>query len=284
MKLFPTCLATALVLLAPAAQAFDLRNLDIDQVQKAVSIGKKAVDANREIGEREEKEIGDGIAARVLGAAPLVKDARVQAYVNEVGRWLALQTGRADLDWHFGVVDSPAVNAFSMPGGTVLVTRGLYARLRNEAELAGVLAHEIAHVVERHQLRQIQKSLGSAWKMEVVQAVAENKGTQEAQHIARAFSAGTEILARGLDKRDEFEADRLGVVIAARGGYNPYGLVGVLQTLGAINPQDSAVALMFRTHPSPDHRLDRLGESMKARLDDYAGGIEQTRRFVRLAP
>lgn len=278
-----TLLLAALLMGGPAtANAFDFGKLDLNKIEKAISVGKKAVQANREINQEEEVEIGDGIAARVLGAAPLVNDSSLQAYVNRVGLWLALQSGRPGLPWRFGIIDTDAVNAFSTPGGTILITRGMYARFRNEAELAGVLAHEIAHVVDKHQLRQIQKSLGNEWKMELVNAVAEEKGHRDARNVARAFSAGTEIFARGLDKQDEFSADRLGVVIAARAGYNPYGLLGVLHTLGEISPGDSAVALMFRTHPAPGTRLDLLADAMGERLDAHADGVEQTGRFVKL--
>lgn len=284
MKTFiaPLC-ALAVALAAPAAQAFDFGSLkDLEKVQKAVSIGSKMAKANREINQDEEINIGKGVAAQVLGAAPLVDNKALQDYVNRVGLWLALQTERPDLPWRFGVIASDDVNAFSMPGGTVLITRGMYSRFRNEGELAGVLAHEIAHVLEKHQLRQIQKSLGNEWKMELVGAVAEDKGTRDADNLAKAFGAGTEIFARGLDKQDEFAADRAGVVIAARAGYNPYGLVNVLQTLGEISTQDSAVALMFRTHPAPAARMDLLADAMGESLDGYAAGVERTKRFIPL--
>lgn len=274
--------AGALLVVAPAS-AFDFDNLkDLENAKKALSIGKKVVQANREINQQEEIEIGNGVAARVLGTAPLVDDAALQKYVNRVGLWLALQTERPDLPWHFGVIASDDVNAFSTPGGNILVTRGMYSRFRNEAELAGVLAHEIAHVLEKHQVKAIQKALGNAWKAELVGAVAENKGGKNSEHIAKAFTAGTELYTRGLDKQDEFDADRMGVVIAARAGYNPYGLVGALQTLGEINAQDSAVALMFKTHPSPGARLDILATAMGERLDDHAGQVETTKRFIPL--
>lgn len=272
-----------LAMLALPATAFDLESLDINKVQKAVSIGSKAVKANREINREEEIRIGEGVSAQVLGAAPLVDNKALQQYVNRVGLWIALQSERPDLPWQFGVIASDDVNAFSTPGGTVLITRGLYARLRGEGELAGVLAHEISHVVTRDQLQQIQKQLGNEWKTELVGEVAENKGTASAAHLAKAFSAGTEVYTRGLDKQDEFEADRRGVVLAARAGYNPYGLVAVLQTLGAISAQDSAVALMFKTHPSPATRLDQLAAAMGEKLDAYADQVEQTKRFIPLS-
>lgn len=264
--------------------AFDFGDLKkLDHLKKAVSIGQKAAQASREINEEEEITIGNGISAQILGAAPLLNNDKIQNYVNRVGLWVALQSERPDLPWRFAVVASDDVNAFSVPGGTILITEGMYARFRNEGELAGVLAHEIAHVLDKHQLQQIQKTLGLAWKMALIGAVAEDKGTREAEHIARAFTAGTEIYARGLDKNDEFDADRKGVVLAARAGYNPYGLIAVLQTLGEINDKDSAVALMFKTHPAPATRLDKLADAVGETLDTYAGQIQTTKRFVPLA-
>ncbi len=282
MKIISSVLAVALLLIAAPVQAFDFDMKDFENAKKAISIGKKVVKANREINEQEEIEMGDGIAARLLGTAPLVDNASVQTYVNRVGRWLALQTDRPDLPWQFGVIASDDVNAFAAPGGRILITRGLYSRLRNEGELAGVLAHEIAHVLEHHQVKAIQKALGTEWKTELVGAVAENEGGKQAETLAKAFTAGTELYARGLDKRDEFDADRMGVVIAARAGYSPYGLVGVLQTLDASNAQDSAMALMFKTHPSPSARLDKLDAAMGDRLDSYADQVETTKRFLPL--
>lgn len=269
------------LLAATPCSAFDLNALkDLDRVKQAVSIGSKAVQANRDISPEEEAKIGKGVAAQVFGAAPLIDDEATQLYVNHVGRWLAMHTERAALDWRFGVVDSDDVNAFSMPGGIVLLTRGLYARLRNEGELAGVLAHEIAHVLQNDQLDAIRKQLGREWQLELVSAIASSKDEDNAEHYSKAFGAGTEVFARGLDKQDEFDADRYGVVIAARAGYNPYGLVSVLQTLGSINAQDSAVALMFKTHPAPATRLDELERAMGAQLDRYAAQVDVTKRFV----
>lgn len=277
-------LALGLCAATLSAQAFDfnkaMEKLNDPKVQKALSITQKVAEANREISEEEEIAIGDGVAARLLGAAPLVANAELQRYVNRVGLWLALQTERPALPWRFGVIDSPNVNAFATPGGTVLLTKGLYDQLRNEGELAGVLAHEISHVLQKHQLKAIQNTLGQEWKMELAQAVAEDKGTKKAEHWSRAFNAGTELFVRGLDKSDEFMADRMGMVIAARAGYNPFDLVSVLQTLGQLNPSDSSVALMFKTHPSPARRLDELDAQLGSRLDVYAEQVSTTRRFV----
>ena len=115
-------------------------------------IGKDVVTAASGMSEENEIAVGREVAGRTLGAAPLVADPELQAYVNRVGRWVAAQTERPDLPWHFGVIDSPAINAFAAPGGYVLVTRGLYEILDNEAQLAGVLGHEISHITGRHAL------------------------------------------------------------------------------------------------------------------------------------
>lgn len=256
-----------------------LQKMGDPNVQKALSIGKKVVEANKEITEPQEIEIGRGIAANLLGAAPLVKNESLQKYVNRVGVWIALQTERPDLPWRFGVIDTPNVNAFATPGGTILITRGLYEKLRNESELAGVLAHEIAHVLQKHQLKAIKAAMGREWKMDIAVAAAEQKNNSDAKNSLKAFTAGTELFARGLDKKDEYEADRMGVVLAARAGYNPYGLVGSLQTLDAVNAQDGAMALMFKTHPAPAKRLELLATSMGERLDAYAESAREPARF-----
>src|SRR5262249_49900204 len=109
---------------------------------------------------KQEIEIGTLLAGRVLGAAPLVPDRNLQTYVNQVGRWIASQTERPDLPWRFGVIESAGINAFAAPGGFVLVTRGLYELLDDEAQLAAVLAHEIAHVVKRHHVIGMQQKAG----------------------------------------------------------------------------------------------------------------------------
>ncbi len=280
MKLFSFTLA---FVFAGTAYAFDLgnmlQNLGGQDVQKALSITQKMAESAKEISEPQEIEIGDGIAANLLGAAPLVRDDVLQKYVNRVGLWLALQSERPALPWRFGVTEDSGINAFSTPGGTILMTRGLYEKIRNESELAGVLAHEIAHIVQKHQLKAIKTALGREWQTELATAAVQKSTNANAGYQLKAFTAGTELFARGLDKGDEFEADRMGVVIAARAGYNPYGLVGALQTLDAINPEDGSVALLFKTHPSPAKRLEKLSAAMGSSLESYAETAKEPPRF-----
>ena len=259
---------------AGMAQAqFRLPNLDVNRLVDSVkNVGK----ATKEIGEPEEIAIGRELAATLLGAAPLVADPRMQRYVNSVGRWIASQSERPDLPWQFGVLDAPQLNAFAVPGGTIFITRGLLERMKNEAELAGVLGHEITHVVKKHHLKAIQKGAMTALAGDALQMAVQNKNAGANEKLV---SFGKEMYARGLDKGDEFDADRLGVVYAARAGYDAYGLPSVLQTLQAMNAQDSGLALMFKTHPAPGERLDLLSQKMQPTLDAYSSQPQLAERF-----
>ena len=252
-------------------------------VRKAQTI-KNVSNALRDIGEAEEIKLGGDLAGIILGAAPLVQDQAKQRYVNRLGRWLASHSERANLPWKFGIVESSDLNAFSMPGGYVLITRGMFDNARNESELAGALAHEIAHVVKKHQLNALQKSMGNSALRDVsgFYSVGRAAGGGFAGAIAdKVMQSGRELFARGLDKADEYEADQMGVVIAARSGYSPYGLVGVLQTLAA-EPVDGRYGLMSRTHPLATERLARLDTAMGTRLDGLTGLVDDLPGFERL--
>ncbi len=260
----------ALVALALAAPAAGFGRLG--SAEDLLNLGERASKANQPITEQDEIELGRGIAANVLGAAPLVADPELQRYVNRVGLWVAMQSERPGLPWRFGVVDSSDVNAFAMPGGTILITAGLYDRLRDESELATVLGHEIAHVVERHQVKAIQGAMGREFATEIAGEMAGGSDNELVRRFGdKAFRAGTEVLARGLDKKDEYDADQRGMVLAARAGYNPFALAGVLQTLDSADASDRRVALLFSTHPTPASRIERLEASVGEKLDPYAG-------------
>lgn len=266
-----------IILLLALSMPFQARafQLDIGKIKDLVTHASQL----REVNEKQEVEIGSGVASNLLGAAPLMPDAHVQKYVNQVGRWVAQQSERPNLDWHFGVLESDDVNAFATPGGYVFITKGLLLNMKSEAELAGVLAHEIGHVLKKHHLKAIQKNAQVGLLADALSIATQSSKNTEA--LNRIAGVGTELFARGLDKEDEFEADRVGVVLAARAGYDPYGLPLVLQTLANINPQDSALALMFKTHPAPTARLEALDKTMPVNLDKYATQPQLATRFVK---
>ena len=228
--------------------------------------------------EEEEISIGRQIAGNLLGASALVKDARLQKYVNNVGRWVASQSERPDLSWHFGVIESNDVNAFAAPGGYIFLTKGLYRLLQNEAELAGVLGHEIGHVIRKHHLKILQQSklvdLGS-------KLLAKQVGGSD--QVQQLIGSGAEVVARALDKNAEFEADRIAVVLATRSGYDAFALPEVLQQIGHAAKDAGSVALLFKTHPHSDDRLEKLGAAMSDRFDGIRGQTVAA-RFYRIKP
>lgn len=284
LQLTVLALSCSACTVAPTMISSAVGKMDMNDVQNLVTKVQKASEGQRDLTEAEEVALGEGIASNMLGAAPLLQDKKVQRYVNQVGLWLAMQTERADLPWHFAVLDDNEFNAFAAPGGYVFITRGLLLSMRNEAELAGVLAHEIAHVVRKHHLQALKKmaaksSMGDFFGPVLTQLPTATKNPQLTPLLTKAINAGTEIYTRGLDKDDEYEADRMGVVIAARAGYDPYGLPAVLQSLQTVNPNYAGLALMFKTHPSFASRLDLLAQVMDKPFDAYENQPNVMARF-----
>lgn len=264
-------LASVLLCAGCDGGGLNIQNVNVGAIVRGVS-------DLRPVSEPEEIEIGQGMVETLLGARPLLDDPELQRYVNAVGLWVARQSERPDLPWQFAVNDSDHINAFAAPGGYVIVTRGMMRSLRNEAELAGVLGHEIAHVVQKHHLRALRKNA-------VVNLLSEgvSAATSESRHrqvVEMLVGPTRELYARGLDKSDEHEADRMGVVLSARAGYDPYGLPAVLTTLAAINPADSYLALLYKTHPPPDARIQQLMTGMGTRFDAFADARQNAARFL----
>ena len=219
------------------------------------------------IDEAKEIEIGRQLAAVLLGSKPMHGDAALQRYVNQLGRWIALQTSRPLLPWTFTVLDDPGFNAFAAPGGYVFVTSGLVERV-DEAELAGILAHEITHVTERHHLQALRTKAraGAVTQLIGSQIRTSAVGSLVSQQV---LAMARNLYSSGLDQQDEFDADRQGVVFAARAGFDPYGLPGVLQQLRGQAPDDPLFALSLSTHPPAQQRLDALASAMGNRLDAF---------------
>lgn len=277
------------LLTVPSAQALDLSGLvDKKMLEQTArdKLGVKTEEGNASdaaiplVGnpsDADEEKLGREIAGRLLGASPLVKDDALQRYVNKVGRYVAANSARPELNWTFGVIDSDSVNAFAAPGGYVFITRGLYAMLKSEAELAGVLGHEIGHVNARHHVRLMQKQRVVALGQDVLSRKAGN------DTVKKLVGNGAEILARSLDKESEYEADRLGVYYATKSGYDSYGLPALLDRLEASGPSDR-FSLLYKTHPLPAERLDALDAAMTGHYDSLKPGATLEKRLVKLKP
>ena len=263
MKRFKLIFVVACSMLWATAQA---QRFDINRLLDA---GKDVASATKGISEKEEIDIGRGLAGRMLGQISLVDDANVQAYVNRVGRWVAAQSERPDLPWRFGVANAGNINAMAMPGGTILITRGLYDILTNEAQLAGVLGHEIAHVVKKHHINVMQNQ---KWVSAGANVVSSRAGGNQLGQAALGFFKN--LFISGLDKESEYEADAVGVILAARAGYNAFGLAEVLHKLNARAASDPSVVDLFGSHPVPSDRLAKLGDMLTPRMDKLPDGIE----------
>lgn len=230
----------------------------------AVAIGRTLLP----ISTAKEIEIGRGVAATIAGRFSISGDADLTRYVNLVGLAVAGEAPRPDLAYRFAVLETPLVNAFAAPGGYVFITRGALGLIESEAELAGVLAHEVAHVNRRHVIEQIRKSD----IMREVRDQLELTGSR----LDRVIGTGANALFMGLSREDELEADSLGFEYAAGVGYDPGGLaafVARLERQGGEGP----LAEFFATHPRPAERLQSL--SRIAHRAAYPPGPVLAERF-----
>jgi predicted Zn-dependent protease len=206
--------------------------------------------------EAQEVELGRGMDGEVRREMGLYEDAELQRYVESVGMRLAASSQRPTLPWHFTVVDEPAINAFALPGGYIYLTRGILPFLDNEAELAGVLGHEIGHVTARHAAQQYTKATTAGLGVTLLGIfVPEARPFQSLSETA----LGVMFLKYGRD--DELQADRLGVEYTAKTGWNPSGVGGMLRTLARLDEASGSrrgVPNWLSTHPAPADRVEQV--------------------------
>ncbi len=218
----------------------------------------------------EERALGPEIAARILGAAPLWQDDAAQRRVNMIGRWQASQTSRPDLPWAFGIIDTSEVNAFAAPGGYILLTRGLYQMLNDDAEVAAVLGHEISHVVQRDHYEVIHKQemQGAGTQLAMSRV---GGGGNIATSMAKDYVAkhGALIMMTSLDRGAEYRSDEAAAIYLARAGFNPLALYAVLQKMTALGASSAQLAQLYKTHPPLDERMNRIDRNGYKGLEQY---------------
>jgi predicted Zn-dependent protease len=260
-------------------------NITTDDVQSAGKIVKGVQSLNEEIRPEQEYYVGRSVATNILAKHNykyLDSDAIARGdlvgttrYVNDIGHILAaaaMETHRSGdrpapiAGWHFVVVQSDLINAFAAPGGYIFVTTAAVKTAKSEDELACVLAHEVAHVVRGHALGNIQKSRLANVSSDVLQAAG--REALSPQQVAQLNSLLEGLIqdtldalfVKGYSRDTEFEADRLGVEIAARAGYDPQAMNRFLQTLA--KEQDTGKGGFFATHPAANDRMAKLAAEM----------------------
>jgi beta-barrel assembly-enhancing protease len=232
-----------------------------------------------EVAEDQETSLGAQAASEIEAEVPLVEDAAINEYVSSLGQSIAARTARSDLDWHFRVVDSPQINAFALPGGYIYLNRGLIEATRSLSELAGVLGHEIGHVVQRHSIDQMQKHAGAGIGIAVLCSVT--NACESALGQAALQIGGTYVLAR-YSRRDEIQADSEAVVNVLRAGYDPMGVPRLFERLLELREYDPGqLDSWFASHPLEESRIRETtaliqsipaagAEGLLIDTDDYA--------------
>ena len=218
------------------------------------------------VSEEEEVAVGRQAAAAIEADLALLDDDAVANYIDGLGQAIAGRSGRPALTYTFKVVDSPEINAFALPGGFIYVNRGLIEAAENETELAGVLAHEVGHVVGRHGAEQLQRAAYANLGLQVLGSVF-GRGTRG--------QLGTLAADMRFSRDAEREADRLGVVNVAAAGYDPRGMLTFFERLDALAEREpNAVERFFASHPSPAERVTNIQDlvgSLRADRDLSTG-------------
>jgi beta-barrel assembly-enhancing protease len=252
--------------------------------------------------------IGRNMAGRLLQYYGVTDNTPLIEYVNTVGNYVASYSDFPERRYMFQVIDSPEINAFACPGGYILITTGTLKFVKNEAELAAILGHEIAHVGHRHMFDTI-KAMDAKELEDNANAIDKNvkvdkelkarerpdpnesefgnivarylTGGTSGVSIVKAASAGMEVmLHKGLDKKYEYEADREGVKYAVSAGYAPYALPALLSRLGKRKSKAGVKDGFSKTHPSPKNRIRNVAKMLDKMDAKNIAGAYGSERYI----
>jgi predicted Zn-dependent protease len=219
--------------------------------------------------EAQEIQIGQEMDQEVRRQMGLYDDAELQRYVQDIGLRMARNSQRPNLPWHFAVVDAAAVNAFALPGGYIYLTRGILPFLDSEAELAGVVGHEIGHVTARHSAQQYTKATSAGVGLAVLSIFV-----PEARPLQGLAETALSVLFMKYGRDDELQADVLGVEYSAKTGWHPGGVAGMLTTLARLDEASGnrkGIPNWLSTHPAPADRVQAIQPSITQALSKVPG-------------
>ncbi|HZY30998.1 MAG TPA: M48 family metallopeptidase [Candidatus Methylomirabilis sp.] len=228
------------------------------------------------ISEAEENEIGKKADEEILRRFGRYRDQELQAYVESIGQRLLEGIGPTSFRYSFKIVDVPDVNAMALPGGYIYITRGMLAMLNSEAQLAGVLGHEIGHATARHAANQLTKALGAQILSLGLMALSPG-GRENSGNWARVSGAISDHILLGYGREAELEADELGLRTAYRAGYDPREMVAFLKGMKLKERLEALGYHGFQgTHPETADRIVKA-ETMAAILTEQGGGSPEIR-------
>ena len=223
-------------------------------VDKTLKTGAKAWN-DAELTEPEEQKLGADVSAKLRQKYGVAQDAAVHKYVSVLGTLLAQNSARPKIRWTFIVLDTDGINAFAAPGGYVHITRGALALIKNEAELACVLAHEITHITAKHTVKAIEKSNKLNAVTDTVGELTRTKFLDDLANLTYE-----KLLENSFDRGDEEESDEVGIILASKMGYAPEGLGAFLSRLAERNRGLKERSGIFASHLETESRLETLSE------------------------
>ncbi len=198
------------------------------------------------------------LAKEILKKFPMLKNKKLSMYINLVGKSVALFSGRSDIEYHFAVLDTNSINAYATPGGYVFITKGAIKLMKNEAELAGVLAHEIAHVNLKHIMKELPPPRDTKGFVNIVASILVAQGTFVSTAFNSIVSRAAKLLfEKGYKIKSEYEADKTALYYASQTGYYPKGLYDFLDRMHKYKEKNKKT-VVYNTHPSTADRLKRI--------------------------
>jgi predicted Zn-dependent protease len=257
----------------------------------SLTIGAIALLAGCGVSTQQEVQMGQQEAQQVNAQLPMVQDAVINSYVNSLGNRIAKLTSRGDLQWQFQVVNSDVVNAFALPGGFVYVNRGVLDRASNMSEVAGVLGHEIEHVVRRHSVKQMEQAQSADVGVGILCALT---GVCQSGLAQAAIQVGGTAVFAKFSRTDEVQADEGGFNNLMRAGISPRGMYTFFQKLLAEEQQSGGgnAAAWFSDHPGTQDRIADIqrmlnqvpASQLNALQTNDSGFATMKARLARLGP